>query len=224
MATATLDPSTPTSLTAADLSDLFGAIPLSRIRMDPAPGTASERDVVDIHDHEDRLFELVDGILVQKAMGMFESYVTVRLLRILSGFVEDNRLGIVLGPDGMMRLFPGLVRIPDISYISLDRLPNRRVPRVAMSKVAPDLAVEVISPSNTPREMSRKLREYFDAGVRLVWYVYPDPREVWVYTSPTRRTIVRANQKLTGGKVLPGFSVAVRELFAEPGDSRRNGR
>ncbi len=111
--------------TAADLVERFGTAPLSRVRHDLAPGTASERDVVEIHDREDRLYELVDGILLEKTTGTYESYLAALMVHLLWTFVKETDLGIVLGPDGMMRLAPGLVRIPDVSFVSWKRLSGR---------------------------------------------------------------------------------------------------
>ncbi|HUT09091.1 MAG TPA: Uma2 family endonuclease [Thermoguttaceae bacterium] len=205
--------------TAADLASRFGAIPLCRIRHDPPPGSASEGDVVEIHDREDRLYELVDGVLVEKTVGTYESYLAGFLLQILGNYVRENDLGIMLGADGMMRLAPGLVRIPDVSFVSWERLPKRKIPRDPIADLAPDLAVEVISKSNTPQEMQRKLADYFAAAVRGVWYVYPAAREVHVYTAADRRTVLTEPQTLDGGDVLPGFSLSLESLFAEPGAS-----
>jgi Uma2 family endonuclease len=210
--------------TAADLVERFGAIPLHRIRYhDPSPGTATERDVIEIHAHEDRLYELVDGVLVEKTVGAYESYLAGRLLYLFWKFLEEDDLGFALGADGMMRLAPGLVRIPDVSFVSWDRVPDRKVPRQPIAELAPDLAVEVISKHNTPREMERKLGDYFSAGVQLVWYVYHTPRrEVHVYTSPDAPTVLLQQQTLDGGDVLPGFTVAVASLFAEPGQAPKS--
>ena len=157
-----------TDWTAADLFHRFGAIPLHRVRHDPAPGTATEEDVVRIHDHEDRLYELVESTLLEKTVGTYESYLAAVLVRLLGAFAAENNSGIVLGADGMMRLASGLVCIPDVSFISWSRLPDRRIPGQAIADLVPDLAVEVISHGNTRKEMSRKLRKYFTAGVQLV--------------------------------------------------------
>jgi len=203
--------------TAADLVERFGAIPLYRIRFDPPPGAATEEDVIRIEAKEDRLCELVDGVLVEKAVGTYESFLAVNLAHLLVNFVKPRRLGIVLGADGMMRFAPGLVRIPDVSFISSHRLPGGRVPREPIADLVPELAVEVISASNTPEEMERKLRDYFAAGVRLVWYVYPESREVHAFTAPDRRRVFKEKDVLDGGEVLPGFQLVVSELFAEPG-------
>jgi len=210
--------------TARDLVERFGAIPLWRIRFDPPPGTATEQDVIEIHTREDRLCELVEGVLVEKTVGTYESYLAALLVRLLGNFVVPRQLGIVLGADGMMRLAPGLVRIPDVSFISLDRLPGGKVPREPIADLVPDLAVEVISRFNTPEEMNRKLAEYFRLGVRLVWYVYPESRRVHVYRAADQMTVLEENETLDGEPVLPGFQLALAELFAEPGEASGAGK
>jgi Uma2 family endonuclease len=175
--------------------------------------------VIALEARENRLFELVDGVLVEKAMGFYESFLAMRLAQFLLAFVERHALGIVAGADGMLRLAPGLVRIPDVSFVSWDRLPQRRVPRQPIPDLVPDLAVEVLSEGNTPREMEQKLREYFTAGVRLVWYIAPLLQEVHVYTAPDQHAVLTADHTLHGGEVLPGFTLLVSQLFAEPTES-----
>jgi Uma2 family endonuclease len=202
-----------TVVTLADLLERFGPIPAARIRYDPPPGTATEQDVVTLEARDNRLFELVDGVLVEKAMGFYESYLALRLARFLQAFLEQHDLGIVAGEAGMLRLAPGLVRIPDVSFVSWAQLPQRRIPRQPIPDLAPDLVVEVLSESNTPREMEQKLHDYFAAGVRLVWCVLPDIEEVHVYTAPDRREVLTAAHDLHGGEVLPGFRLPVRQLF-----------
>ena len=113
--------------TAADLVERFGPVLLHRVRFTPPPGSATEHDVVEIHDREDRLYELADGVLMEKTVGTYESYLAGLLVRLLGNFVVEKDLGIVLPPDGMLRLAPGLVRIPDVSFISWKRLPERKV-------------------------------------------------------------------------------------------------
>jgi hypothetical protein len=120
--------STPTVIieTLADLLEQLGSIAPDRVRFRPAPGTATEKDVLAIHDHEGRLYELMHGVLVARAVGLRESLLAIALASLLRGFVRPRNLGLVTGADGMMRLFPGLVRIPDAAFISWERLPNRR--------------------------------------------------------------------------------------------------
>lgn len=204
--------------TVADLLARFGPIQHGRIRQTPPPGLATEQDVIEIHDREGRLYELIDGVLVEKAMGIQESFLAGLLIRLLGEFVSRHDLGFVLGADGMARLAPGLVRIPDVSFVSWKRVPDKRVPRTPMLGFGPDLAVEVLSPSNTPQEMERKLNDYFRAKVQVVWYVDPRQRTVEVFTGVGRSTLLREEHTLTGNPLLPGFTLALRDLFAQLAD------
>ena len=200
--------------TVADLLRQLGDIPPERVRMRPPPGTATEKDVIEVEAHEDRLCELVDGVLVEKAMGWYESRLAVILAYFLESFLEKHNLGVTAGEAGMLRLVPGLVRIPDVSFVSWDRLPGHELPREPIPDLVPDLAVEVLSESNTRAEMNRKVGEYFRAGTRLVWLADPKTRTVRVYTSPTRSKLLREDQTLDGGTVLPGFSLSLKRWFA----------
>jgi Uma2 family endonuclease len=199
--------------TLADLRQRLGGIPLERIWFHPAPGTATEKDVVAAEARENRLFELVDGTLVEKALGFEESREAGMLLHLVNTYLDQNDLGICVGAEGMMRIAPGLVRIPDLSFISWHRLPGRESPREPIPDLAPDLAVEVLSEGNTKPEMARKVREYFDAGVVLVWLIDPRKRTARVYSTIEKSTLVRANQALDGGAVLPGFVLPLSDLL-----------
>ena len=114
-----------------------------------------------------------------------------------------------------MRLAFGLVRIPDVAFISWQRLSGRRIPTESIPALAPDLAIEILSASNTPGEMARKRQEYFAAGVQVVWQIDPNARIVEVYTTPEQSTVLRETQILAGGTALPGFVLPLHELFAE---------
>src|SRR5437763_1840494 len=133
-------------LTAAELSERFGPIPLSRIGFDPLPGTATEDDVLHWHESHKRLYELVDGVLVEKTVGLPESVLACELTRLLGNWVRPRNLGVIVGADGMMRLAPGLIRIPDVSFIHWDRFPNRQVGTEPIPSLVPDLAMEILSP------------------------------------------------------------------------------
>lgn len=202
-------------ITIGDVADRFGPIPLSRIVLDPPPGTATERDVLAIYERDKRLCELVDGILVEKPMGYEESVIAAEIIRRIGNFIRRRKLGIVAGEAGMLKLARGLVRIPDVSYVSYSRLPGKRRPRQPIPRLAPNLAIEVLSESNTPREMQAKLVEYFDAGVELVWFVDVRHQSVEVFTAPDSSVVFRAAQVITGGTALPGFRLKVCELFQE---------
>ncbi|QEH37828.1 hypothetical protein OJF2_64190 [Aquisphaera giovannonii] len=195
--------------TVADLLDRLGGIPARRVRLRPTPGTATERDVVAIHDHENRLCELVDGVLAEKVTGFDESIEALLLASALMNYLRVHDLGKVVGADGMMRLIPGLVRIPDVAFLSWGRFPKGRRRRGEIPAVVPDLVVEILSRGNTRKEMARKLGEYFRAGVRLVWYVEPRTKTVRVDSSPDEVVALGEGDSLDGGDVLPGFALPI---------------
>jgi Uma2 family endonuclease len=212
-------------VTAAELLERLGGIAPERLRLRPAPGTATESDLIDIHERERRLYELVDGVLVEKVMGYPESYLAKWIAMLLEETIKVSRLGSVAGPDGAVRLMAGLVRIPDLSFVSWERLPGRRIPKQPILGLAPDLAVEVLSRGNTAGELALKVREYFLAGVRLVWLVEPRKRLVRVYTAPDQCVRLTEQDSLDGGDVLPSLQLPVKRIFErleeKPGRKKR---
>ena len=201
--------------TMADLLKRLGGVPLDRIRLQPPPGTATVADVDRIHEKEGVLCELVDGVLLEKSMGLRESRLAGYVVGRFNEFVIPRNCGFVTSPDGSLQLLTDLVRIPDVAFISWDRVPGRKMPSEPIPRLAPNLAVEVLSPSNTAGEMAAKREDYFAAGVDLVWEIDPEKRKVAVYTSSTDCVILGENDVLDGGTVLSGFTLPVRELFAE---------
>jgi Uma2 family endonuclease len=184
--------------------------------MDPAPGTATERDLLRLVDGDQkRLVELVDGTLVEKPVGLLEALIAANIVRILGDFVIPRGLGFVFSSEATLRMFLGNVRLPDITFISAVHFPGGELPSGAIQTLPPTLAVEVISESNTKAEMRRKLNEYFESGARLVWMVYPKTKSIAIYDEPSdvpAKTVTEA-ETLDAGEVLPGFSVAVVEVF-----------
>jgi len=224
MAQTSIPPSSSTSTaTVADLLEQLGDIPPNRVRLRPAPGTATEKDVIEVESRENWLCELVDGALVEKAIGFDESLIGAILVHLIFNHVQKVDLGVVLGADGMMRLAQGLVRIPDVSFVSWERLRACDSSMGPIPDLAPDLAIEVLSPSNTVREMERKRREYFAAGVRQVWMVEPIKRRIRVYKGPEEVVILDEGATLEVENLLPGFRLPVRELF-EWADWKANAR
>ena len=207
--------STITKLTEQELIDRFGPIPRSRICFDPWPGTATEEDFLALVNRDDKLYELVDGIIVVKPMGLPEAVLAIVIARFISNWVAPRKLGIVAGADGMMRLAPHLIRYPDVSFMAASRFPNGRVQRIQVPTLVPDLAVEVLSPSNTEREMEGKRRNYFDNGTQLVWEVDPDTRTVEVFAAVDQSVVLTEEQTLDGGTVLPGFELPIRDIFVD---------
>ena len=118
---------------------------------------------------------------------------------------------------GHAQILPHQVRVPDVCFISWDRFPGRTLPAEPIPDLAPDLAIEVLSTSNTEGEMQRKLHDYFTAGVRLVWYIDPQTRSAKSYTAEDQCVELVESQSLSGGDVLPGFGLPLKELFAKVG-------
>ena len=214
MATATASPPSA-ERTLADLLEELGNVPPSRILLTPHPGTATEEDVLEVERRTGRPPELIDGVLVEKTAGYPESALAASLISYLIEFVRPDKLGIVTGEAGTLRVLPGQVRIPDVCFISRDRFPGGKVSDAPIPGLVPDLAVEVLSPGNTAGELARKLRDYFTAGVRLVWYIDPRSRTAEVYTALDEGQTLTEAGVLDGGDVLPGFRLPLQKLFAE---------
>ena len=204
--------STVMTANVAELAAHLGVTP-ERIRLRPPPGEATEEDVI----RAEPWCELIDGVLVERAMGYYESRVAVVLIYYLESYLETNDIGIVVGADGMMRLKLGNVRIPDVAFYSWDQFPNRELPDEQILSRVPDLPIEVLSPGNSKKEMERKRREYFAGGAKLVWQVDPAKKTVEVFTAPDQSVTFDESQTLDGGTVLPGFTLVIRDWFARAG-------
>lgn len=207
--------SPPTFKTLADVLRTVGDVPAHRVWLHPTPGTATVQDVVDIDTHQGRICELVDGILVEKATGMRESLLAAWLASVVLSFVRARNLGLVAGADGMLQPIPGMVRIPDACYISWTRMKGVDLEKEAAPLLAPELAIEVVSPGNTAKELARKRREYIDAGVLLLWVIDARKRSVTVTEHGGDETILTEADVLDGRDVLPGFSLPVAEIMRE---------
>lgn len=204
--------SPPRSETVGQLLNRLG-VPARRVLLTPPPGTATEEDLIDVLDHQDRLVELVEGTLVEKAMGFLEGRLGTILTTDLHTHARNSRTGICVGDGSPMRILLGTVRLPDVSFVSFERLPNRRVPTEPIGPFAPDFAIEILSQSNTRREMARKRREYFEGGCRLVWEIDPRKQTVRSYTSPDDYEEFGIDDTIDAGPVLKGFTVSLKKLF-----------
>jgi|SRR5947209_6601837 len=158
--------------TLADLLAELGGISPDRVILNPPPGTATKADVTVLgRGLQNRLCELSDGTLVEKANGFRESVAGTYLGCDLHNAAEKDGLGIVVGAGAAVELWPGRVRTPDGALYSWDRLPGRRIPEEGIPAIVPDLAFDVRKRGNTTAELDRKRADYFRAGVRLVWLV-----------------------------------------------------
>jgi Uma2 family endonuclease len=199
----------------AELMERLGGVPLERVRMRPPPGTATEKDLLEARKGpRGKSVELVEGVLVDKAMGTREALLGGILLHLLWDYLETHDLGQALPADGMLRLVQGVVRVPDVSFIRWEQLPGGQLPDEAIARLTPDLAVEILSEGNTPGEVARKVREYFLAGTSLIWVIDPRKQTAEVYTPPENRRRLGKAGTLDGGGLLPGFRVPLKHLFA----------
>ena len=208
-------PSLEPTETFADIAGRLGDIPPNRIIWLPRPAT--EDDVVRFCEGH-RPVELIEGFLVEKAMGFRESLLAASLIMFLKNFASPRKLGLVGAPDAVVRLRPGLVRIPDVSFFSWDRLLTTDAHTKKVAPLGPDLAVEILSEGNTRNEIDQKRRELFEAGTKLVWIIDPKVRAAEVYGDSThadRMVLIREGDVLEGGTVLPGFRLPLAELFAD---------
>jgi Uma2 family endonuclease len=209
-------------VTAAEMQQQLGGIPLERIRVVPAPGSATEEDALRVQDREGRTCEVIDGVLVEKAMGFFEARIATVLIQILQNYLDAHDLGIVTGPDGLVRLTPNRTRAPDVSFFSWAKFPGRQLPAEAVPHPIPDLTAEVLSKSNTKAEIEAKLDEYFSSGVRTAWVIDPANETARIYAAREDFADIAASGSLSAPAVLEGFELPLRELFERAGKRSRS--
>lgn len=160
--------------------------------------------------------EIIRGELVVSPAGIEHEEIGVRLIVTLGAYVRRHKLGIVCGSSaGYWMKGRTAFLSPDVSFIAKDRLQGaKRAPKKFFDG-APDLAVEVLSPSDTIDKLHEKIVEYFDNGAKLIWVLNPEEQTVLVYHTPQPDTLLRAGDALDGEAVVEGFSMPVSELFAE---------
>ena len=183
----------------------------------------TEADGTPIPD-EDILYEVVNGQIVEKTMGSFEADIATLLSGLLLVFVRTHRLGRVM-TENLFQLDPASTqrRRPDVAFIAHERWPwNRRAPEGVAWRIVPDLMIEIVSPSNTANEVNEKVQEYFQAGVRQVWVIYPKGRALYLYDGPKSVRILGPGDVLEGNPLLPGFRLAVSDLFDDEAEDGAN--
>jgi Uma2 family endonuclease len=205
----------------ADLLADLGNVPAWRIPLRPPPGTATEKDLIAWRKTPERwLFELADRTLILKPPGLAQSVVAGAVSSRVQRYVHERHLGVGLAASAWYRLREGLVRSPAFSFVSWERLPGGKVPDVEIANFVPDLVVELPRAGHTDQEITRKLREYFEAGVRMAWLIRYPEKTGTVFLSPTDVEPVAESGALSGGDLFPGLRVPLASLF-EPLSSRR---
>jgi Uma2 family endonuclease len=163
----------------------------------------------------DKDYETYHGIPEKKTLaGALHGGVGARLLVLIGHHALTNELGTVYGPDTTFNV-EGQDRLPDVSFVSVDRLPAEGEPLTAWD-FAPDLAVEVVSPNDIYQKLMNKVFDYLDAGVQEVWLIAPESKTVTIYYSFTDVKILTERDVLTCEKLLPGFRCLVGDLFKLP--------
>jgi Uma2 family endonuclease len=160
-------------------------------------------------------YEIVDGHPEEKEMaGARHGGVGMRLGARMLMHAESHQLGGVYNANTSFNIGRN-ERMPDVAFVAAERIPAEGEP-AGMWEIAPDLAVEVISPNDLYEKVTGKVREYFRAGVRQVWLVSPEDQTITIYHSPTRTTILTVDDDLTSEDILPGFRCRVSEIFRNP--------
>ena len=161
-------------------------------------------------------YELVKGELRMMTPAGFEhGRVASRINFLIAQHVLENDLGAVLAAETGFTLArcPDTVRAPDVAFVRQDRIPPKDQQH-KFAELGPDLVVEVVSPNDRPAEIEEKVREYLEAGVRLIWIAYPGTRTVQEYRPSTARRDCTSSDELDAYDVLPGFKCEVGAFFA----------
>ncbi len=203
--------------TVAELLENLG-VPACRVRLHPPLGHATEHDAAESKNLHGAICELVDGTLVEKPMGFYESHLGMILGGYLHAYLINHSIGFVVGESGASRTIPGRVRMPDVGFYSWNHFPGRTLPAGGVLDVPADLVVEILSPSNTRTEMEQKRQEYFASGTQIYWEVLPETRQVRVFTDANTHTLLGENDSLVGEPVLPGFVLSIQEWFSRAGN------
>ncbi|MCS7273476.1 MAG: Uma2 family endonuclease [Fimbriimonadales bacterium] len=169
----------------------------------------TEQDLLQMPD-DGRKYELVSGRIQVVPTGGRHGWIEFILAKKLGDYAKDRFFG--FGSSTGFRVVQGNIRSPDFSLMRKERLPQGEPP-VGFIDGAPDLAVEIVLPSEDLNDLYRKVLEYFESGAQQVWLLFPDRKQVYRYTAPLEVEVLRENDMLTGGELLPEFKVRVGELF-----------
>ena len=163
-----------------------------------------------------RKWELVDGRLQEVPTSGKHDIIVIWLGRLIGPYADDH--GMLTASQAGYRMASRNLRVPDFAFTRYDRFPNSEVPN-GFIEFAPDLAVEIISPSEEPGDMARKVSEYFESGARQVWHMFPATQTISVFRSPSESITYQSEDELDLSDILPGFRSRVSDLFGKPKNS-----
>lgn len=174
-------------------------------------------DAWEMAQNNDKHFELIEGVIIyREPTGFLHGVITGELACLVSNYIREHQAGLVTIVKTGYRLADNTVIAPDIAFIRADRVPKD--PVEGFVPLAPDLAVEVMSPSNNASEMSRKIDLLMQHGTQVIWIVHPKTKTIDVYSADAdnvKVTFLKIDDTLTGGTVLPDFTLKLRDLFSE---------
>ncbi len=180
----------------------------------PEPARYTAEDLLTMPDGDD--YELVDGQLVERTMGIESVWVGGRVYRLLSDYSDAHSSGWTLTEGASFQIFkddPNRTRRADASVIRRGRLPGEKLPK-GHCRVTPDLVAEVVSPNDNSYELNEKILDWRSAGVMLIWVIDPENQTVTVYRHATSQvTLLTGDDEITGEDVLPGFRCSIRDFF-----------
>jgi Uma2 family endonuclease len=174
-------------------------------------GTATIDDLLNMPE-DGMKHELVDGEILVSPTGVRHSEIAGKILYIIAGFLEESPIGKVLTPDVGIWLSDGNLRSPDVTFVRNEKLPDGKSPDT-FGEFVPDLAVEVLSPKDSMRQVASKIGEFLDCGIPMVWLVDPAGETVTVYRSLSDTQRLGRENTITGGQILPGFRCRVARFF-----------
>jgi Uma2 family endonuclease len=200
--------------TVAQLCEHFGGIPAERILRRPMPGRASEEDALFVNERKGRRCELIDGTLIEKSTSANAARIAAVLGYFVLSYLDAHLIGDVTGARGLLPLSSGNLRSPDLAFFLFDSLPDGVIPSdPPYPDIVPDFAVLLVGPSNTRKEIDRKLEDFFRAGTTVMWVIDPRKGTARVHRSATDFDEIGTEGVLSAEPVLPGFSVALDKLL-----------
>ena len=186
------------------------AIAEAEIQTNIQPGMKITEDELLRLPKDGRKWELVEGRLTEVPTEWGHDLIGVNLIFLMRPFARGH--GYMSSGQAGFHMAHGNIRVPDVSFTRKERIPGGK-PANSFGAVAPDLCIEIISPSEERADMARKVREYFAGGAEQVWHIFPEVEQIVVFTSPTETQTFSADDIIDAGGILPGFSCRVGDIF-----------